>query len=525
VTATPIARGRGAAVQLPTYLPNSSIKPDLPSASDGKVDSGFVGYPADPPRSVQDTPGKGGDVSVITWTTNAPPTPMESNALWQAVNKELGVNLKINIQAQADYPTVKLPTIVAGNDLPDVLYIATNTVIPQLPTFFQAKMADLTPYVGGDAIKDYPNLANIPTLAWRQMVFNNAIYGVPVPNSLFLWTHWVHQNLLDAEGLARPRSADEYKQLALHFTRPDQNLWGLGSENNTGMGMTNGWLTGMFGAPNLWGLDDKTGKLTYFAETEQLRAAVGFARDLWAAGVYHPNALQYNLVSARNDFAARRFAFRMDGFVAASVGFWDNAPKLTPPADPQVMPPIPAAAGGTPTYWTTPGTLGYSVIPKASPDRIRELLRVLNWLAAPQGSAEWLLKTYGLKDVDWTPDERGNPILNDRGKAESTIPFHYITRAPVALYWPQTPDKAAMMHDVEAAHVPYLAFNPTDPYYSLTNSSKAPALQRDLADKMNEIVVGRQPLSALDQAVAEWRSAGGDQMRKEFEAEIAAARS
>lgn len=62
--------------------------------------------------------------------------------MWQAVNKELGVTLKINIVAQADY-AVTLPTVVAREDLPDIIYISPTVVIPQLPTFFKSKMADL----------------------------------------------------------------------------------------------------------------------------------------------------------------------------------------------------------------------------------------------------------------------------------------------------------------------------------------------------------------------------------------------
>jgi putative aldouronate transport system substrate-binding protein len=290
------------------------------------------------------------------------------------------------------------------------------------------------------------------------------------------------------------------------------------------MGMTNGWLTGMFGAPNGWALDEATGKLTYTLETDQYRAAVSYARELWAAGVYHPNALQYNLVSARNDFAARRFMFRFDGFTAASIGFWDAATRQNPPGNPSVMPPFPGAAGGTPTFWTTSGILGYSVIKQAPPDRLKEILRVLNWLAAPQGSHEFLLKTYGLKDVHWTPDDRGNPILNDRGKADATVPFHYLTRGPVALYFPETPQKTAPMYDVEKAIAPYFSMNPTDGFYSPTGASKLPVLARDLVDRLNDIVVGRQPLTALDDAVRSWRAGGGDQIRREFEQEIAASR-
>ena len=521
----PAATAAGSrAVQLPTRFPLEGIKPDLPASADGLIDAAFVNYPADPPKTVQETPGRGGEVTATTWTTSAAPTPLESNALWQTVNKELGVELKISIQAQADYATVKLPTLIAGNELPDILYIATNSVIPQLPMFLKSRCADLTPYLSGDAIKDYPNLANFPTLAWRQVIYNKAIYGVPVPYPLYLWVHWVQQNLLDDEGLARPRNADEYKQLGQHFTRAEQNLWGMGVENNVGMGVTNGWLTGIFGAPNIWALDDKSGKLTAAVETEQFRAAVGYARDLWNAGIFHPNAMQYNLVSARNDFAARRFAFRFDGFASASVTFWDNAPSLDPPGKPRIMSPFPASDEGQPTYWANSGSLGYSVIKQAPPERIKEMLRILNWLAAPMGSQEFLLMNYGLKDVHWTPDDKGNPILNARGKADALVPFKYLTQGPVALYYTRDPQYASVMQDAEKAMFPYAAINPTDGYYSPTRDTRYAALARDLSDQLNDVVVGRQPFSYLDQVVKAWLDGGGSQMRSEFEREIAAAR-
>ncbi|MBV8719051.1 MAG: hypothetical protein JO020_23510 [Chloroflexi bacterium] len=74
------------------------------------------------------------------------------------------MNLTISIQAQADYATVKLPTIIGGNDRPGIRYYAP-AAIPQYSQFVKAKMVDLTPHLTGDAIKDYPKLANFPTLA------------------------------------------------------------------------------------------------------------------------------------------------------------------------------------------------------------------------------------------------------------------------------------------------------------------------------------------------------------------------
>lgn len=275
-------------LKLPSFVPTQGVKPDLMPSPAG-LQAGFFSYPRDLVKTVADPPAKGGDITAFTQTAGTVPPPLDQNAAWQAVNKALNANVKVQLVPASDYQT-KTATTMAGNEFPDFFQFQANLTIGNIPQFLKTNYADLTPYLSGDAIKDYPNLANFPTLAWKQVIYNNAIYGVPVPYPLYLWVHWVHQNLLDQDGLARPKNANEYKTLAQHFTRPDQNLWGMGAENNVGMGITNGWLTGIFGVPNIWALDDKTGKLTALVETEQFRAAVSYARDLWSAGVFHPNA-------------------------------------------------------------------------------------------------------------------------------------------------------------------------------------------------------------------------------------------
>jgi putative aldouronate transport system substrate-binding protein len=41
-------------------------------------------------------------------------------------------------------------------------------------------------------------------------------------------------------------------------------------------------------------------------------------------------------------------------------------------------------------------------------------------------------------------------------------------------------------------------------------------------DRMTPIVSGREPLTALDDAIKEWKSRGGDQIRQEFEQSLKA---
>jgi len=80
--------------------------------------------------------------------------------------------------------------------------------VPGLAQFLDAKMQDLTPFLSGDAIKDYPNLAAHPTGVWRTTVYNNKIYGVGDPLAPFFWVHWHHQELLEAAGLQPPKNID-----------------------------------------------------------------------------------------------------------------------------------------------------------------------------------------------------------------------------------------------------------------------------------------------------------------------------
>jgi putative aldouronate transport system substrate-binding protein len=80
------------------------------------------------------------------------------------------------------------------------------------------------------------------------------------------------------------------------------------------------------------------------------------------------------------------------------------------------------------------------------------------------------------------------------------------------------------MHDVQEAYHPYMSLNPMNEYYSEANSSKYPGLNNDLVQVLNDVVVGRQPFSGFDQGVKDWRDHGGDQIKREFQQAVAAAR-
>jgi len=148
--------------------------------------------------------------------------------------------------------------------------------------------------LSGDAVKDYPNLATSPRSPGSSYL-QNAIYGVRCVPAVFVGALGA-QNLLDAEA-CRPNNAAEYKSLvALHPTTQNWPAWV--SRTTSAWGLPTGGSQVFSGSQHLGYRRQKTGKLTALVETEQFRAAVSYARDLWTAGIFHPNAMQYNLVSA-----------------------------------------------------------------------------------------------------------------------------------------------------------------------------------------------------------------------------------
>src|SRR2546421_2084913 len=280
----------GAAVKLPTFVQFNGPTPDVAPRPNG-VQAGWINYPRKLVKSVRDTPARGGEISALVPAYTNPPTPMEQNAYWQEMNRQVGATMRPIITSGADY-VAKLNTVIAGGDLPDVVHVPFAQSIlnvPHLNEFLTAKCMDLTSYLSGDAVKDYPNLANLPTYAWRTAVVANAIYGLPVARSNFSSNHlYVQQNRLDQVGIGQPKNADEFMQLMKQLTRPQANQWGIGAHSGQpAYGMS--FFLQLFRAPNNWRLGSN-GKLTKDWETDESKAAVGYVKQLYDAGVFLPGS-------------------------------------------------------------------------------------------------------------------------------------------------------------------------------------------------------------------------------------------
>jgi putative aldouronate transport system substrate-binding protein len=503
----------GGKVKLPTYtaLPNLPIS-DLPGTPDGLLAPGYQRYPGNLIRSVPQPPGKGGDVNALTASLSTAPTPLENNPAWLQVNKELGVTLRVPSFSTADYPT-RLNTAVAGSDLPDVIAAAIfATTMPNMADFLNSACADLTPYLSGDAVKDYPNLANLPSTAWPPMVFNNKIMAIPVAaggvrTSPLLLARWGD---LEKAGITKISSPADFMGICKQLNSPGTR-WALGANRLID------WLAMVYGAPNMW--REATGKFTKDYETPEYKEAVAYHRALWDAGVFHPDSPTLSGSPAGALYYSGKFVFspHASWSLVAYQTAWERANTADPEFKPRAVLPFNKDGTGRAAQFVGLGSTGTIALKKASPERIKELLGVLNYLAAPVGTTEALLLQYGVEGPDFTRDTNGNPVPTPQGLVDTVVPWKNISGPPDYLFSATSAEYVPVTYQAQKEHFASTVPNATVGLYSPTDASKGITLRTTFIDKMNDILFGRQPVSTYDDLVKEWRANGGDTIRAEYE--------
>jgi putative aldouronate transport system substrate-binding protein len=128
-----------------------------------------------------------------------------------------------------------------------------------------------------------------------------------------------------------------------------------------------------------------------------------------------------------------------------------------------------------------------------------------------------------VKDQDYTLDDAGNPQRTAQGLANMISWNGVMGLPPPVMFDPNlqtfAPTMNASLKQLAAVGAP----DPTVGLYSASNQKLGFAIQTKLADGLIDVVVGRRPMSDMDQLVQEWRAGGGDAIRAEFEQAYAAA--
>ncbi|MFI2508443.1 extracellular solute-binding protein [Streptomyces sp. NPDC018972] len=498
--------GKDAKKILPAYVASNVVTPDLPSKNGSAV--GFTSKLdlADLKTSVPKKLGKGGKVTVMSPFWGSP--PKDGNAYYTSMNDLIGVDVVWQNQDGNTYDQ-KLGAVLASSEVPDVVVVPGWNMTGKIPSAIIGKFADLGPYLSGDAVKDYPNLAAIPTDAWQRSIFGGKLRGLPMPSSYVSGIVPLYrQDIFEKEGYEVPRSCDEFMELAKDATNAKAKRWACLDMKWTAFNAF-GVLSGNEKSLG-WNLVD--GKLVYRIETEEYLEALEWTRKLFAAGVVHPDAKlgKSNATDPGPKFAAGEFLiYNQD------ISQWWSRTAEQATQNPEFKiwgMDFFGHDGGDPTLWAqNPASIFAFVNKKASEAVIRDVLAVANVTAAPYGTKEYMATNYGVEGTHYTVKD-GVPTKTDQGNIDVMNAFVMIASPAATIAHPDFPEVAKGQVEWQQRMG---AFTKKPSFYGMqiTEPARYTNLSNDFEQLEDDVVRGRKKVSDVQQAVSDWKSKGGDELR------------
>ncbi len=498
--------GKDAKELLPAYVAGNVVTPDIPSKNGSAV--GFTSKLdlADLKTSVPKKLGKGGKVTVMSPFWGSP--PKDGNAYYKAMNDLIGVDVVWQNQDGNTYDQ-KLGAVLASSEVPDVVVVPGWNMTGKIPSAIIGKFADLGPYLSGDAVKEYPNLAAIPTDAWQRSIFGGKLRGLPMPASYVTGIVPLYrQDIFEKEGYEVPRSCDEFMTFAKEATNAKAKRWACLDMKWTAFNAF-GVLSGN---EKSLGWNEVDGKLVHRIETEEYLEALEWTRKLFAAGVVHPDARlgKSNAADPGPKFAAGEFLVYNQDFSQ----WWSRT------AEQAVQNPefkiwgmdIWGHDGGAPTLWAqNPAGIFAFVNKDASESVIRDVLAVANVTAAPYGTKEYMATNYGVEGTHYTVED-GVPTKTDQGNIDVMNAYVMIASPAPTIAHPDFPEVARGQVEWQqrmGAHTKKSTFYGMQ----IVEPARWTNLSNDFEQLEDDVIRGRKKIGDMQQAVSDWRSKGGDKLR------------
>ncbi|MFJ2892598.1 extracellular solute-binding protein [Streptomyces sp. NPDC087305] len=500
------SEGKGVKKLLPAFVTGNVVTPDIASKNGSAV--GFTSKLdlATLKTSVPKKLGKGGKVSIMSPFWGSP--PKNDNAYYKAMNALIGVDVAWQNQDGNTYDQ-KLGAVLASSDIPDVVVVPSWNMGGKIPSAIIGKFADLGPYLSGDKVKDYPNLAAIPSDAWQRCVFGGKLRGLPMPSSYVPnIVPLYRKDIFDKEGYEVPTSADEFMALAKEITNARAKRWACLDMKWTAF---NAWGV-LSGSEKSLGWNLVDGKLVNRIETQEYLEALEWTRKLFAAGYVHPDAKLGK--SAATDpgpkFAAGEFLIYNQDI---SQWWSRTAEQATQNPDYKIWGmDIFGHAGDSPTLWAgEPAGIFAFISKKASASVIHDALAVANVTAAPYGTKEYMLTNYGVEGTHYTV-KNGVPTKTDQGNNEVINAYVMVASPAATIAHPDFPEVAKAQVEWQQRMG---AFTKKSTFYGqqITEPSRYTNLSNDFEQLEDDITRGRKKISDMQQAVSDWKSKGGDQLR------------
>jgi putative aldouronate transport system substrate-binding protein len=437
----------------------------------------------------------------------------DDNPMIKELNKKFNVDIKMQWVPAANYKE-KLNVLAASNEFPDVFL----TLNPEFNKWKkQGLFLDIQPL-----LSQYPNLSKIPKEQLYSLNPKGKLLGLPYYLTETRDTLSVREDWLKKLGLSAPKTIDEFYEVAKAFATKDPD--GNGQHDTVGFSFyydqTNhslidvNFIMAAFGLYNQFG--EENGKLVpYQKQVEEWKQFLTFMNKAYNEGVLD------------KDFAVNKIRSTVEKFEGNKVGFaylnpndWNNhinaVKKLAPGAVVANMEPPKGPTGKT-------GTLNLPMLDKnvinakIDPKKQKRIMMIMDYFLSPEGSD--FIKN-GIEGVHYKKAADGKfEKLEAADKDRQNLLNNWVFRPfdpGIQMYKWEDPAYHKMIRDMFAANEKHSWKNKAAGLDSETLTKSGANLNTKFLEVVSKIIMGREPVSAIEKACADWLAGGGEKITEEL---------
>ncbi|MGG4552715.1 extracellular solute-binding protein [Paenibacillus sp. FSL W8-0186] len=454
----------------------------------------------------------------ISWLnilqTPSPPTDTVLSKIEEATNTDIKFSWIPDASKEE-----RLNTSLASGSLADIV---TLTILDNSSVRNALKAGvfwDVAPY-----LDEYPNLAAISQDMRRSASIEGKLYGVPLQKQVARNGVIVRKDWLDKLGLPVPNTTDELMQVAKAFTEQDPD--GNGVKDTTGFMDRSDLVFGAFktlssyfGTPSVWSVSED-GQVTPEFESEGYLKTMDYMKELYDNGYINQDFAVTAKTDQQQNFAQGKAGIYV-GALFDSKNLLNLAKGIQDDMELVMINGITSTGNESDrAIWSTSnGVGGLLAFPKSEVKDEEELKRVLKFVNDLMSEEVYTLMTYGLEDVHYTIDENKAVTIKDTSLWQQEVQPFAGSRPKESGF--EIHDSDPLRKEANRLIEENESFAVLNPLYSLespTNSEQGSELQKMITDATYKYILGKTDLNGFQQAVQNWRKAGGDKIIAEYEA-------
>lgn len=434
-----------------------------------------------------------------------PDVPPADSPQKQFIEENTGTLLDLNWVPNASYQDI-LNARIAANDMPKVMVVTTLRNVGVLNAIRSGVFWELEPYINPE---EFPNLSKMHPVQVDNVRVDGNMYGIPRHSNLVNHGVSYRYDWAMSLGLGEPSTMGDLYELAKAFTHEDPD--GNGQDDTLGMIMHSGmelftFLLPLFGGPNVWDVVD--GKFIPEHETPEYMELLLWFKRLYDEGLMNRDFAVTNNVQRDEKWETGTVGISVDGLVNASKAVaanpdtdYRNARIISPKGE---------------RYYSTSGSNGIYLIPKSSVPTETELKRVLLFFERLSSPEMQTFMQWGLEGVHYEM-ENGFAKFIDRTRFIEEVDILRRIKPPnMSELLPGVPSPQDNFQSSQRME-PYALGNPALSLSSVTFEERNAELRNIINDARVKFVMGEIDEAGWQQALSQWRQAGGDQMIREYE--------